>query len=172
MGKVAWLTGLSGSGKSTIANRAKELLEGRGCRVLVLDGDEIRSRMNGALGFSPDDIRENNRRIVDLCRRSLGDYDVILVPVIAPFRDSRAHARAALGAAMLEVYVRASLHEVARRDTKGLYAGARSGELQGVIGIAPEVPYEIPAAPDLVLDTEAFDAETCARELVKALVPA
>src|SRR5438874_2199244 len=121
---VAWFTGLSGSGKSTIAHLVTEQLRASGRRVLVLDGDAVRDREHRHLVFTPADIRENNRLIAELCRRSLGDTDVILVPVISPFRDARAAARAQLGAVFHEVYIKASLEAVSSRDPKGLYRRA------------------------------------------------
>lgn len=166
---VAWFTGLSGSGKSTIAGHVAGLLRASGRSVRILDGDVVRTELHRHLGFSPADIRENNRLIADLCRQSLDRYDVILVPVIAPFRDARAAARALLGPAFVEVYVRASMPEVMRRDPKGLYQQVQEGRLTGFIGLSPDVPYEPPEAPEIVLDTEANDAEACARELASLL---
>jgi len=168
--RVAWFTGLSGAGKSTIAAEAVLLLERRGQQVAVIDGDAVRERLHRHLGFSPDDIRENNRLIAGLCRDALGEHDVVLVPIISPFRDSRRQARQALGDAFVEVYVKASLEEVSRRDPKGLYRHAREGRLQGLIGLAADVPYEPPEHPDLVLDTEHADARACAARLVEHLL--
>ena len=167
--QVAWFTGLSGAGKSTIAELAVELLRKNGKTVLVFDGDTVRARLHQHLGFTPEDIRENNRLIAGLCRESLADYDVILVPIISPFRDSRQQARRILGDSFREVFVRVSLDEAARRDTKGLYRQAREGTLTNMIGIAPDVPYETPEDPDLLLNTETSSAETCSQQLVEFL---
>lgn len=168
--KVAWFTGLSGAGKSTIAELTVQLLRGKGKTVLVLDGDTVRAMLHQHLGFTPEDIRENNRLIAGLCRDSLTDYDVILVPIMSPFRDSRKQARRILGDAFREVFVRVSLDEAARRDTKGLYRQAREGTLTNMIGMAPEVPYETPEHPDLLLNTETSSAETCSQHLVEFLL--
>ena len=170
--KVAWFTGLSGVGKSTIAQRTAELLTERGHRVLVLDGDAVRESLHRHLGFNPDDIRENNRLMVGLCQDRVTDYDYILVPMISPFHDSRANARERLGQGFFEVYVSASLDEVRRRDPKGLYRKASAGELSNLIGVSPEVPYEPPESPELALDTEQMDAEACATKLAESLMEA
>lgn len=162
---VAWMTGLSGAGKSTIARRAAELLETDGHRVLVLDGDVVRSEVSPNLGFSREDIYENNRRFIELCRESMRDHDFLLVPKISPFREHRAETRRELGAAFIEVYVYASLEEVSRRDPKGLYQKARNGEMTGMVGVAPEVPYERPEDAELVLDTEQASVAACGAQL-------
>jgi len=168
--KVAWFTGLSGSGKTTIAVRASEILTERGLQVLSVDGDDIRATVHRHLGFSPADIRENNRLIADLCHESLPKYDVILVPIISPFKESRDAARVLLGDAFFEIYVRTSLEEAIRRDPKGLYRRALEGSLHGFIGIAIEVPYQPPDAAEITLDTENEDAEVCAQQLVSYLL--
>jgi len=169
-GKVAWFTGLSGAGKTTIADRASDILTELGLRVLSLDGDAVRATLNRHLGFSGADIRENNRLIANLCLESLAEYDVILVPIISPFKDSRAAARVLLEKNFSEVYVHASLEEAIRRDPKGLYQKALDGSLAGFIGIAADVPYEKPDAAEITLDTEKENMETCAQHLVKFLL--
>jgi adenylylsulfate kinase len=169
-GRVAWFTGLSGAGKSTIAELAAALLRERGCRVIIIDGDTVRAQRHRHLGFSPSDIRENNRLIVDLCREALAAHDIVLVPIISPFRDARHAARLALGGAFFEVHVKASLAAVARRDPKGLYRQASEGRLTGLIGLSPEVQYEVPLDADIVLDTEASDPRSCAATLTAALL--
>ena len=169
-GTIAWFTGLSGAGKSTIANRAAEILTDRGRKVLTLDGDVVRAALHPQLGFSKEDIYENNRRFVTICQESIAQYDVILVPKISPFRNQRAIARRELGTPYVEVYVHASFKEVLRRDPKGLYRDALEGKLPGFVGVAPEVPYEPPDAADLVLDTEMYSVEDCARQLVDFLL--
>jgi adenylyl-sulfate kinase len=168
--QVAWFTGLSGAGKSTIAELVAGLLRKKGKTVLVLDGDAVRARLHQHLWFTPEDIRENNRLITGLCRDSLTDYDVILVPIISPFRDSRKQSQRILGDAFREVFVHVSLDEAARRDTKGLYRQAQEGTLTNMIGIAPEVPYEAPEDPDLILNTETFSAEACSQQLLDFLI--
>ena len=167
---VAWLTGLSGAGKSTIAQRVAETLEAKGHRVLVLDGDAVRSTVSAGLGFSREDIYENNRRFIELCLETMPDYDFLLVPKISPFQEHRAETRQRLGAPFVEVFVYASLDEVSRRDTKGLYQKARDGVLTDLIGVAPEVPYEAPDDPEVVLDTENLTPEACGAQLTTYLL--
>jgi adenylyl-sulfate kinase len=167
---VLWFTGLSGAGKSTIADAAAERLRADGYRVRILDGDDVRERYHRHLGFSPEDIRENNRLISELCREAIGEADVILVPVISPFRDARDAARATIGTPFHEIYIRASVATVTSRDTKGLYAKASRGELSGLIGVDRNVPYEPPASPELTLDTESEDAGRSAGRLVEYAV--
>jgi len=167
--QVAWFTGLSGAGKTTICLNAVSLLQAKGLKVLTLDGDIIRSKLHKHLGFSPEDIKENNRLIVDLCQVSLPRYDVILVPIISPLRDSRAHAKRILGSTMAEVYVHVSLQEAAIRDPKGLYQDQRSGKIQNLVGVNG-VPYEHPEHPDLILETERISATACASQLVDFLL--
>ncbi len=166
---VAWFTGLSGAGKSTVAQEAAVMLEEAGRKVLVLDGDAVRSTVTRHLGFSREDIYENNRSFIELCQTNAADHDVILVPKISPFLEQRAMARKALSPNFVEVYVRASLEEVSRRDPTGLYRESREGRMSGLVGVAPEVPFEPPEEADLTLDTETDNAQTCARLLVDFL---
>ena len=164
-GAIIWFTGLSGAGKTTIAEAVRRRLEAEGLTVSVIDGDTVRERLHRHLGFTEADIRENNRLIAGLCARERTQCDVVLVPIISPFAESRAAARAMLGRGFHEVYVKADLATVAARDTKGLYAKARGGEIDNLIGVSPDARYEAPAAPDLILDTTAGDPEECARRL-------
>jgi len=167
---VVWFTGLSGSGKTTIADAAEAALRQRNKRVLVLDGDDIRNMTHRHLNFSPAEIRENNRLIADMCRNALPDYDVILVPIISPFKDSRLSVRTSLEDVFVEVYVQASLNVVIERDPKGLYRKALQGELSGFIGLDSSVPYEPPDSPEVVLDTETCDIESCVDSLVQFIL--
>ena len=168
--KIAWFTGLSGAGKSTIAERTAELLIERGQKVLILDGDAVREFVHHHLGFTPEDIRENNRLMVGLCQKNQSDYDYILVPIISPFIDSRAHARDNLGNSFFEVHVSASLDEVRKRDPKGLYQKMSTGEITDLIGVGAGAPYEPPESPELALDTQQMDSESCAKVLADRLM--
>jgi adenylyl-sulfate kinase len=150
---VLWFTGMSGAGKSTLANGLRDALQGAGRKVLILDGDDVRTRLHRHLGFTPKDIRLNNELIVGLCEQHRADHDYIIVPIISPYRDSRAAARRRLSPDFHEIYVHAALDVLHDRDTKGLYGAARRKEIDNLIGVSPSSPYDVPAAPDLQIDT-------------------
>ena len=161
-GATVWLTGLSGSGKSTVASALTALLTERGVLTYTLDGDNLRHGLNGDLGFSADDRAENVRRVGEVARLFADAGVVALVPLISPYRAGRDHARAlheAAGLVFLEVFVDTPIEICEQRDPKGLYAKARAGELKGFTGI--DDPYEPPQQPELTLpggDTSAADA--------------
>ncbi len=151
-GATVWFTGLSGSGKSTVAVACERLLVAAGHPAYLLDGDNLRYGLNGDLGFSAEDRHENVRRVAEVARLFADAGVVALVPLISPYRDGRDRARAlheAAGVPFFEVFVDTPLEECEARDPKGLYAKARAGELTGFTGI--DDPYEAPEAPDLVL---------------------
>jgi adenylylsulfate kinase len=150
---ILWFTGLSGAGKSTLASGLSDALAAAGHRVLILDGDDVRNRLHRHLGFSPDDIRLNNQLIAGLCAENRAGFDFILVPIISPYRDSRAAARKLLEPGFHEIFVSASLDVLHDRDTKGLYAAAKRNEIGNLIGVSPGSPYDIPDTADLVIDT-------------------
>lgn len=163
---VVWLTGRSGSGKSTIADRVIPVLEREGKRVCLLDGDSIRKNLHGHLGFSREDIKENSRRIVELCGAKAAANDYVFVTVISPFAESREHARRTFQPGFAEIYVNASAEECARRDVKGLYELASKGLIPYVAGASPAVPYEPPASPDLEICTEDMAIDESAAALL------
>lgn len=150
---VYWFTGLSGSGKSTIADAVRQRCEAAGLVVRVLDGDMIRSQVHRHLEFSIPDIMENNRLIAQRCVELRATADMILVPIISPYASSRAEARALLAPEFFEVHCDANLSCVIQRDVKGLYARAARGDITDMIGYAAERPYEPPHAPDITLHT-------------------
>ncbi len=152
--RVLWFTGLSGSGKSTIAEGLCQRLLDRGFKVRILDGDDIRESYPKSLGFTPEDIKTNNRLIAQMCLDQTQEYDFLLVPVIAPFQESRSESKKMLGDQLSFVYVKASLDTVIERDTKGFYKKALNKEIEHFIGIDPRVPYEEPENAEIVLDTE------------------
>ena len=163
-GIVIWFTGLSGAGKSTVAEGVHELLTRDGLTVLILDGDDVRRCFHSHLGFSEAEVKENNRLIAKLCSEKRGAYDVIMVPIISPYVKSRRAARARLSPGFYEVFCNADLETVRSRDVKGLYAKADRGEMEGLIGFSPDSVYEPPLSYNLSLDTayqqpqEAIDA--------------
>lgn len=166
-GFTIWLTGLSGSGKSTIAHRTEALLVLSGRAAYVLDGDNLRHGLNADLGFGAADRTENVRRVGEVARLLADAGLVALVPVISPFAADRARVRAAHAAAgipFVEVHVATPLAVCEARDPKGLYVRARAGEITGFTGI--DNPYEAPEAPDLVLDASETSVDECARRVV------
>lgn len=171
-GAVVWLTGLSGSGKSTIANALERELTRRGVHCYQLDGDNLRFGLNRDLGFGDADRRENIRRAAEAALLFADSATVALTCLISPFRDDRARARELArekGVDFLEVFVDAPLEECERRDPKGLYAKARKGEIAQFTGISS--PYEAPEAPELVLKTAEHGLEACVTQLIDRLLP-
>ena len=164
-GHVVWLTGLSGSGKSTIANRATEALHQKGIRTYILDGDNIRHGLSKDLGFTDADRIENIRRIGEVAKLMLDAGIVVITAFISPFRAERDLVRQLFNSNDFdEVYISASIATAEARDPKGLYRKARAGELPNFTGI--DSPYEAPANPDLILDTEASSVEQNASSLI------
>jgi adenylylsulfate kinase len=164
--KIFWLTGLSGAGKTTIARKVKGVLEQEGKKVLLIDGDEIRAQYPRALGFSREDIIQNNRFIADLCKKRIAEFDYIFVSVITPFGEIRRELKDIFGEQYVEVYVKATLEEVIRRDVKGLYKKALAGEIRNFIGVDKENPYEPPGNPDLVIETGEQSEEASLAQLI------
>lgn len=165
---VVWLTGLSGAGKTTLANRLAEHLYAckRVCRVL--DGDHVRSGLNYNLGFSEQDRHENIRRIAEVARLFLDTGIITIVAVISPMQAMRERARQIVGADdFLEVYVRCPLEVCEQRDVKGLYRKARAGQVAQFTGV--QAPYEPPSAPELILDTHELSIDQATRYLVNAV---
>jgi adenylylsulfate kinase len=157
-GCTIWLTGLSGSGKSTLANALDDLLWQRGIRSYVLDGDNIRHGLNADLAFSPEDRVENIRRIGEVAKLFTDAGIVNITAFISPYRADRDRARSIQKEGdFIEVYVRASVEVCEQRDTKGLYAKARAGQIKEFTGIS--APYEEPESPELVVETEGQSVE-------------
>ena len=150
---IFWFTGLSGAGKSTIAEAVKPRLELNGLGVFILDGDSVRSQLHKNLGFSESDIKENNRLISELCVHYHDEYDVIFVSIISPFIKSRNAAREKIGKNFFEIFVHADMNTLKKRDTKGLYKKATVGQMNNLIGVSKKSKYEPPNYPDLRIDT-------------------
>jgi adenylylsulfate kinase len=167
-GAVVWLTGLSGSGKSTMARLLERELFDLGCECYVLDGDNVRHGLNRDLGFSPEDRTENIRRIGEVANLLRDAGLIVLTAFISPYRDDRARARAVCPpGTFVEVFCRCPLEECERRDPKGLYRKARAGEIPQFTGIS--APYEEPEAPEVVIDTGEQTPTDCLERVVAAL---
>lgn len=152
-GATLWLTGLPGSGKSTVAHALERRLVARGCAAYVLDGDNVRHGLSSDLGFSPEDRREHLRRVGEVARLFTDAGMLVLCAFVSPYRTDREQIRASMPPGdFVEVHVRASLEACEKRDPKGLYGKARAGEITDLTGVGS--PYEPPLAPEIVLDTE------------------
>ena len=150
---VLWFTGLSGSGKSTLAHVLEEKLFKKGCKTLVLDGDNVRHGLNSNLDFSDDDRKENIRRIGEVAKLMLESGLIVMTAFISPFREDRAAVRNLISNSdFIEIYCKASLKTCEERDVKGLYKRARAGEIKNYTGI--DSPYEAPENPELIIDTD------------------
>ncbi len=167
-GLTIWFTGLSGSGKSTVAIALEQLLAREGFMCRFLDGDNIRSGLNSNLGFSDEDRRENIRRIAEVCRLFTDTGIVTMAAFVSPTDELRELARERIGAEdFFEVYVSTPIEECERRDVKGLYAKARRGEIRDFTGIS--APFEVPASPSLAIDTTGSTPERSAAEVFEAI---
>jgi len=172
-GATIWLTGLSGSGKSTVAAECERLLIESGRPAYVLDGDNVRQGLNGDLGYSAEERAENVRRVGHVARLFADAGVIALVPLISPYRVDRDGARRLHLEADLpfaEVFVDTPIEECERRDPKGLYVKARAGEITGFTGV--DDPYEAPLAPELVLVPADGSAAAMAEKVLRLLGPA
>lgn len=164
-GMMIWFTGLSGSGKSTIALGVERELHQRGLLCRILDGDNIRSGINAGLGFSAEDRRENIRRIAEVGKLFVDTGIITLAAFVSPTNEYRQMAREIIGDNdFFEVYVSTPLEECERRDVKGLYARARRGEVKDFTGIS--APFEVPERPALDIDTSKQPLETSVKQVV------
>jgi adenylylsulfate kinase len=168
-GFTVWFTGLSGSGKSTIAHLVGPELDRRGCIVEYLDGDTVRTHLSKGLGFSKEDRDTNIERIGWVASRLTRQGGAVIAAAISPYEETRRKARELVEeyGSFVEVYVRASVDECARRDVNGLYAKAFAGEIKGFTGV--DDPYEEPTAPEVMVDTEATEPEEAAAIVVRKL---
>jgi bifunctional enzyme CysN/CysC len=152
LGGILWFSGLSGSGKSTIAKQVQKRLFDKGYQVVCLDGDNVRKGLNRDLGFAPEDRKENIRRVSEVAALFAQAGMIVITSFISPYREDRRNARAVAPDCFHSIYIKASLEACETRDTKGLYKQAREGKLADFTGIS--APYEEPQNPDLVIDTE------------------
>lgn len=167
-GAVLWFTGLSGSGKSTIANTVDHKLHANGKRTFVLDGDNVRMGLNKNLGFSAEDRAENIRRIGEVAKLFCDAGTITTTAFISPYRADRDAVRELLpDGQFVEILVDASLETCESRDPKGLYKKARAGEIKGFTGI--DDPYEAPEKPELVLDSDGKGIDELADEVIAYL---
>ena len=155
---LVWFTGLSGSGKSTIANATEKVLFEKGLKTYILDGDNIREGLNGDLTFSAEDRTENIRRIAEVANLMIDAGVIVLAAFVSPYRTDRENIRKIVGADnFLEIYVSTPIAECERRDVKGLYAKAREGHIENFTGIS--APYEAPLSADVEIDTSMISVE-------------
>ncbi len=165
---ILWFTGLSASGKSTLSQHVERELFARGCQTYILDGDNVRFGLSSDLGFSPEDRTENIRRIGEVAKLMLDAGVIVLTAFISPYRTDRDMNRALVeDGDFIEVYAKCSVEECERRDPKGLYEKARAGEIPEFTGIS--APYEEPMKPEIVVETDQADVETCVAAILAEL---
>lgn len=166
---ILWFTGLSASGKSSIANAVARKLFDRGNQSFVLDGDNIRHGLNKNLGFDEESRKENIRRIGEVSKLFVESGQIVLTAFISPYKDDRIVVRELVeDGEFIEVYVNCSVEECERRDPKGLYKKARNEEIKNFTGIS--APYEAPDNPEIVVDSEKFTIEECAQQIINYLI--
>ena len=163
---VIWITGIPASGKTTIANLLKDYYQKHNLPVDILDGDEIRKTLSSDLGFSEKDRKEHNRRVIFVAKLLAKNGITTIIPLISPYRETREFARNEI-TNFVEVCVKASVDECKKRDPKGLYKKALAGEITNLTGL--QAPYEDPANPELILDTEKNNPQECLKTLVTTL---
>ena len=168
-GGLLWFTGLSGSGKSTLAHAVEEKLHSLCVRSYVLDGDNIRTGLNKDLSLSPEDRKENIRRIAEVAKIMVDAGLLVFAAFIAPYKQSREYARKLMaGWPYYEVYVKCSVEVCTKRDPKGLYEKAGTGEITNMTGIS--APYEEPEHPDLIINTDKLGLQQCVDEVIRFLL--
>lgn len=165
---VLWFTGLSGSGKSTIASEVEHILFQRGLSTVLLDGDNVRHGLNRDLMFSEEDRKENIRRLGEVAKLFVDNGVIVLVAAISPIEEDRQAVRKMLGKdEFIEIYVDCSLNVCENRDPKGLYKKVRNGLISNFTGISN--PYEIPTNSEIVLSTEMKNIEECTNDVIEYL---
>ena len=166
-GRVIWFTGLSGAGKTTLANALKERLLLSGKTVEVLDGDVLRRTIHKKLGFFRDGAKENSWRTARLAKKKRKEYNYVIVAVITPFSEDRKNVRKMIGDDFVEVFVNCPLEYCIKRDTKGLYKKALAGEIDNLAGISEKIPYEKPQNSEIVLNTAKMGVKKCIDSIVR-----
>ncbi|WP_417855977.1 adenylyl-sulfate kinase [Xanthomarina gelatinilytica] len=167
---LMWFTGLSGSGKSTIANVVEQELHKKGIKTYILDGDNIRKGINSDLNFSPEDRTENIRRIAETANLMVDAGLVVLAAFVSPYKKDRENIKSIVkDVNFVEIYVNTSLEECEKRDVKGLYKKARAGEIKNMTGIS--APYEAPEDPDVEINTEQVSVEQAVKQIIEYITP-
>lgn len=167
---LLWFTGLSGSGKSTIANVVEQELYKKGIKTYTLDGDNIRKGINNDLTFSPEDRTENIRRIAEVANLMIDAGIVVLAAFVSPYKKDRENIKKIVkDVNFVEIYINASIEECERRDVKGLYKKAREGIIKNMTGIT--APYEAPENPDIEINTENTSIESAVKCIIDYLTP-
>lgn len=163
---LIWFTGLSGSGKSTIANALEKALFIKGIHTYLLDGDNVRKGLNNNLSFTPEDRSENIRRIAEVANLMIDAGLVVLASFVSPYREDRENVKRIVGYEnFVEVFVNTPIEECERRDVKGLYEKARAGEIKNFTGV--NAPYEPPMAPDVEINTTMISVEEAVTLIMK-----
>ncbi len=165
--RVLWFTGLSGSGKSALANALEKRLAQSGRHTMILDGDNLRHGLNKNLGFTEADRVENIRRAAEAGKLMLDAGLIVLTALISPYAQDRENARRIIGDAFVEIYVSTPLEVCEARDVKGLYKKARAGEIPEFTGITS--PYEAPVSPDFIIDTSEISLEEAVERLMEGM---
>ena len=167
---LLWFTGLSGSGKSTIANVVEQELFKQGISTYTLDGDNIRKGINNDLTFSPSDRTENIRRIAEVSNLMIDAGIVVLAAFVSPYKKDRDNIKSIVkDVNFVEIFINTSVEECERRDVKGLYKKARAGEIKNMTGIS--APYEAPENPDIEVDTEQESIEDSVKRIIEFITP-
>jgi adenylylsulfate kinase len=167
---LLWFTGLSGSGKSTIAGKVEEHLHEQGFATYLLDGDNVRYGLNKDLGFSAEDRKENIRRVRETAKLFLDAGFIVLTAFISPFAKDRNMTRMMVGQGeFVEIYINCPIEIAEQRDTKGLYKKARAGELKDFTGI--DSPFEAPTKPDIEIRSDDLSVEAAAQKILKKILP-
>jgi adenylylsulfate kinase len=167
---LLWFTGLSGSGKSTIANVVEQKLFQKGIKTYTLDGDNIRKGINSDLGFSPEDRTENIRRIAEVANLMVDAGLVTLAAFVSPYKKDRENIKSIVkDDNFVEIFINTSVEECERRDVKGLYKKARAGEIKNMTGIS--APYEAPENPDIEIKTEEVSVEQAVTQIIEYITP-
>ena len=167
---LLWFTGLSGSGKSTIANLVEYELHKQNIKTYTLDGDNIRKGLNEDLTFSPEDRTENIRRIAEIANLMIDAGLVVLAAFVSPYKKDRDNIKNIVkGTNFIEIYINTSVEECERRDVKGLYKKARAGEIKNMTGIS--APYEVPENPDIEIKTKEESVEDSVKKIIEYIIP-